>query len=76
MDGLYVRRKVFWICFFVILSYASTTAQKAFAVEQSGDLNTNTQDSNNNNESTTNIGANAGSRTPMPTAIAPSDVEW
>ena len=39
---------------------------------QNGDLNTNTQNSNNNNTSTTNIGNNAGSRTPMPTAIAPS----
>ena len=78
MDGLYVRRKVFWICFFVILSYASTGAQQVFAeepntgVSQGGDLNTNTQDSNNNNQSTTNIGSNAGSRTPMPTAVAPS----
>ena len=78
MDGLYVRRKVFWICFFVILSYASTGAQQVFAedlstgVSQGGDLNTNTQNSNNNNQSTTNIGSNAGSRTPMPTAVSPS----
>ena len=78
MGGLYVRRKVLWVYFFVILSYTHVTAQQVFAeelstgVSQGGDLNTNTQDSNNNNQSTTNIGSNAGSRTPMPTAIAPS----
>ena len=73
MDGLMARRYVFWICFFTILSYASTASQRVFAEDGdqiNGDLNT--QNSNNNNESTTNIGANAGSRTPMPTAVAPS----
>ena len=71
MDGLMARRYVFWICFFTILSYASTASQRVFAEDNiEGDLNT--QNSNNNNQSTTNIGANAGSRTPMPTAVAPS----
>jgi hypothetical protein len=73
MDGLLARRYVFWICFFTILSYASTTSQRVFAEDGdqiNGDLNT--QNSNNNNQSTTNIGSNAGSRTPVPTAIAPS----
>ena len=67
------RRYVFWICFFTILSYASTASQRVFAEDGdqiNGDLNT--QNSNNNNQSTTNIGTNAGSRTPMPTAVAPS----
>jgi len=73
MDGLMARRYVFWICFFTILSYASTASQRVFAEDGdqiNGDLNT--QNSNNNNQSTTNIGTNAGSRTPMPTAVAPS----
>ena len=41
---------------------------------QEGDLNTNTQNSvvDSNNKSTTNIGAGAGSPTPVTTAIAPS----
>ena len=31
MDGLMARRYVFWICFFTILSYASTTSLKVLA---------------------------------------------
>lgn len=73
MDGLMIRGYVFWIYFFTVLTYTIATSQNVFAEDGdqiNGDLNT--QNSNNNNQSTTNIGANAGSRTPMPTAVAPS----
>jgi hypothetical protein len=72
MSGLKSRKYVFWICAFIILPYSTLGSLQSFAAEQYGDLNTNTQESNNNNRSTTNIGSNAGSRTPMPTAVSPS----
>ena len=73
MDITAVRRSLFFICFFSMLYFSAAASQLAFAEDGdqiNGDLNT--QNSNNNNQSTTNIGSNAGSRTPMPTAVAPS----
>jgi hypothetical protein len=73
MDITAVRRSLFFICFFSMLYFSAAASQLAFAEDGdqiNGDLNT--QNSNNNNESVTNIGSNAGSRTPMPTAVAPS----
>lgn len=72
MPGLNTRKYVFWICVFIILPYSTLNSSQSSATEQIGDLNTNTQESNNNNRSTTNIGSNAGSRTPMPTAVSPA----
>ena len=87
MQSLFVRRFPAAFCMLSILLcvspvYSQTTGSEFTTTQeestpdgrndQNGDLNSNTQNSNNNNKSTTNIGSNAGSRTPMPTAVAPS----
>ena len=86
MQGPLAVRYAIVICILSSLSYINPVSSQENGTEipnnreeivddgnsQNGDLNTNTQNSNNNNKSTTNIGSNAGSRTPMPTAVAPS----
>ena len=87
MLGLFVRSLATSCCMVSFLLCVSPVYSQTMGIEpplnqeesvpngsngQNGDLNTNTQNSNNNNKSTTNIGSNAGSRTPMPTAVAPS----